>query len=529
MLSQDDDNDGINNALDICPGHDDSADYDGDGVPDGCDYDDDNDGILDTVECPTIPVGYSTLAIANHFSSDEIPMLFDGDTGYSSNQDLRIHQSNTTGDNVITFSFTEVLPAGSHFKLYYVNDDISGANAGAIQDFVDQLISEGFDHTFWDYDGDLALTTSDFDINDNGSFDLGTDYSPLGVTINFYHGDPGYPAGTGPGTLVYYEYSPIKIIDITSYSHTINSPQAYDHIVIESNPDGTGKDPRLVEVEFNSEANAGDLEIELPNDPDNDGIANCLDNDSDNDGCPDAMEGSGFVTYDDLDGEGGLGIVVDQNGVPIIVSGGQEDESSYDESISNNECVTLLLPVGLLDFSGHQNGTNVILDWSTATEMQSSYFDILRSVDGLYFETIGRTSAAGYSDGIREYTFEDTNPYHQTCYYQLKQVDLNGAEELSYSIAVGFQNQASSFQIYPNPLYLDDQDNPLFLNGLNIRQVSNVYILTASGKMIFSTPVVSDHEIEIFEIDSGIFRNPGLYLILADTDQGQISRKLVVK
>jgi hypothetical protein len=46
----DDDIDGVLNVNDICNGFDDTADADGDAVPDGCDLDDDNDGILDSVE-----------------------------------------------------------------------------------------------------------------------------------------------------------------------------------------------------------------------------------------------------------------------------------------------------------------------------------------------------------------------------------------------------------------------------------------------------------------------------------------------
>ncbi|WP_043706410.1 proprotein convertase P-domain-containing protein, partial [Tenacibaculum ovolyticum] len=46
----DDDGDGVLNKDDKCEGFDDAADADGDSIPDGCDLDDDNDGILDTVE-----------------------------------------------------------------------------------------------------------------------------------------------------------------------------------------------------------------------------------------------------------------------------------------------------------------------------------------------------------------------------------------------------------------------------------------------------------------------------------------------
>jgi len=46
----DDDGDGVINSADICPGYDDTADADNDTLPNGCDLDDDNDGILDTEE-----------------------------------------------------------------------------------------------------------------------------------------------------------------------------------------------------------------------------------------------------------------------------------------------------------------------------------------------------------------------------------------------------------------------------------------------------------------------------------------------
>lgn len=53
----DQDGDGVIDANDICNGFDDTVDTDGDNVPDGCDQDEDNDGILDTIEigCSNAP------------------------------------------------------------------------------------------------------------------------------------------------------------------------------------------------------------------------------------------------------------------------------------------------------------------------------------------------------------------------------------------------------------------------------------------------------------------------------------------
>ena len=54
----DEDNDGVQDLHDICPGFDDSNDFDNDGTPDGCDEDDDGDGTLDEDDlCPNTPLG----------------------------------------------------------------------------------------------------------------------------------------------------------------------------------------------------------------------------------------------------------------------------------------------------------------------------------------------------------------------------------------------------------------------------------------------------------------------------------------
>ncbi|MCG8732373.1 choice-of-anchor A family protein, partial [Tenacibaculum finnmarkense] len=74
-------------------------------------------------------------------------------------------------------------------------------------------------------------------------------------------------------------------------------------------------------------------------DTDSDGTPNYLDLDSDNDGCPDALEGAQTtLTLANVDGKGILTGAVDANGVPAIVSGGQADVSGADPAITGGEC-----------------------------------------------------------------------------------------------------------------------------------------------------------------------------------------------
>ncbi len=74
-------------------------------------------------------------------------------------------------------------------------------------------------------------------------------------------------------------------------------------------------------------------------DTDNDGVADHLDNDSDGDGCPDAVEGSDNFFIPHLDNNNRLSGNVDENGVPTIAGTyGQDVGTANDILISSEEC-----------------------------------------------------------------------------------------------------------------------------------------------------------------------------------------------
>ncbi|MBO9592635.1 MAG: hypothetical protein J7599_06965 [Niabella sp.] len=79
-------------------------------------------------------------------------------------------------------------------------------------------------------------------------------------------------------------------------------------------------------------------------DTDGDGILNKFDTDSDNDGCPDAIEGTASFTMADLDGNLRLTGSVDANGVPVVAgANGQQPGSAYIAGV--NACDPVAYPV----------------------------------------------------------------------------------------------------------------------------------------------------------------------------------------
>ena len=84
------------------------------------------------------------------------------------------------------------------------------------------------------------------------------------------------------------------------------------------------------------------------------------------------------------------------------------------------------LPVELLYFDGIPYPTFNKLIWSTASEHNSDYFQIERSVDGETWKTVGIKSASGNSTIKINYSHLDSFDEFLIYYYILKQVDYDG-------------------------------------------------------------------------------------------------------
>jgi hypothetical protein len=111
----------------------------------------------------------------------------------------------------------------------------------------------------------------------------------------------------------------------------------------------------------------------------------------------------------------------------------------------------LVLPVEFLSFEGKPNQRKVDLTWTTASERNSDYFEVQRSVDGENYEALGQVQAMGNSQNTTAYSFVDETPYSGINYYRLKQVDMSGEAMETERISVLFRRVGMPIELYPNP------------------------------------------------------------------------------
>jgi hypothetical protein len=71
--------------------------------------------------------------------------------------------------------------------------------------------------------------------------------------------------------------------------------------------------------------------------------------------------------------------------------------------------------------------SDVTVKWSTATEQNSNYFTVERSMDGSNFFPMATVIASGNSSTVKNYSATDTDPLPGTSFYQVRETDFNGS------------------------------------------------------------------------------------------------------
>ncbi len=215
-------------------------------------------------------------------------------------------------------------------------------------------------------------------------------------------------------------------------------------------------------------------------------------------------EGSSWM---DLKGTDGVNDGGSANGIGYIQS--TEFFNSLGTFILANKIGgTNPLPVELVKFYARALETNVVLDWTTASEKNNDYFLVERSRNGKTFETVGKVSGNGTTSSANSYSLLDKNLPAGLHYYRLKQVDLNGAFEYSQVIKVTVKESRNSLTVYPNPT-----SGQLKLNSRDA--ISQVRILNVLGQEIFRQNL-SGQQTATLDIN---FLPAGTYQLLTDGSQ----------
>ncbi|WP_222933172.1 T9SS type A sorting domain-containing protein [Fulvivirga aurantia] len=183
------------------------------------------------------------------------------------------------------------------------------------------------------------------------------------------------------------------------------------------------------------------------------------------------------------------------------------------------------LPLQLLSFTADNQGEDVILDWSSATEINTDYIEIEHSWDGEEFEKIGEVKAAGNSEKKIDYQFLHKDVAYGMHYYRLKTVDLDASFEYSWVESVF--NKSSNFDIiniYPIPV----KENANLHFSCDNAGNTCVLLINTWGVVVAS----KDYETQIgtnqVSIDCSNFTT-GVYFVVVENEGRRLKQRILIK
>lgn len=204
-----------------------------------------------------------------------------------------------------------------------------------------------------------------------------------------------------------------------------------------------------------------------------------------------------------------------------------EQKISFDSPGSAGSCSAATFPVEFLSVEtvALQN-QQVDVSWATASELNNDYFEVMRSVDANFWESIAQIDGAGTSDEINTYQFRDAVPFQGTVFYQIKQVDFNGSFSFSevMEVEVGFEDPLQLVP-FPNPAsgtlnLAISSERPVVPNKYYIHHLTGKQVMEQSLKEVSSRS--QNVQIDISTL------TPGIYFVTVLSKKYKVSKQVVI-
>jgi hypothetical protein len=181
------------------------------------------------------------------------------------------------------------------------------------------------------------------------------------------------------------------------------------------------------------------------------------------------------------------------------------------------------LPIELISNEVICDDNNIVVKWTTASETNSNFFTVEKSIDGINFITAGIIAGGGNSTSIINYSFTDYNAYSGTSYYRLKQTDYNG-DSKTFGIITSQNCNATDVSVNA---FNDQTGNISIVIDANIGANYEATLFDALGKKINSKTLQVVEGNNLFKLDVSNI-NAGIYFISIENGKEKTTKKILI-
>ena len=181
------------------------------------------------------------------------------------------------------------------------------------------------------------------------------------------------------------------------------------------------------------------------------------------------------------------------------------------------------LPVELIHFATSKDEEGVLLEWTTAAEINNSHFEIEISYDGVSWTSIGIVQGSGNSATTINYSFVNNQEEVGVQYYRLKQVDFNG--DYAFSNIRYFspteEDKPSSFIAFQNI------ENEIEVNAV-FHGMGEAYLIDSRGKIVEMKSFISSNKSGVtFNFNASNLKE-GIYFVQIKSGNALLGAKVQV-
>ncbi|NQV51902.1 MAG: hypothetical protein HQ500_01900 [Flavobacteriales bacterium] len=196
-------------------------------------------------------------------------------------------------------------------------------------------------------------------------------------------------------------------------------------------------------------------------------------------------------------------------------------------------CLDLnVLPIEMINIDANLRAEKILtLEWTSLIESEKDVFIVERSANGMSFEEIGRLEGTAEAGSSPQYTLKDEGLTPGHYYYRITQENRSGETEavemIAATIAPNEETGICELEVDPNPCVPGCTVTLTDCPGSAFR----AYVVDGAGRMISELVPINtrdrDRTIQYY-LNKNNFAMPGVYIIRAESDEVEVSKKLII-
>jgi len=181
------------------------------------------------------------------------------------------------------------------------------------------------------------------------------------------------------------------------------------------------------------------------------------------------------------------------------------------------------LPVVLKNFQAECREDGMVLNWTTASEINNRRFIVQQSVNAENWETLGEVDGLGTSSTGKSYAWFAHKSSISGIYFRLIQEDFDGSRETFPALAKICDRSVSTFSVHPNPA---PGNTTLFIDA-QLPGSGELSLMSATGRVLWEKSLEWEAGVFSREIDLNGFSS-GVYLLILREPNGQVNTLRIV-